>query len=246
MKMNFTTALAGVALLGAMSMTSCKKKGCMDAEATNFNEKAKKDDGTCTYKPTIELNGSATVSVAVGATYTDLGASATNRDGSSVEVVVTGLPISTASTGTFTVTYTATNDYGSVSATRTVNVILDQSSYLGTFAVTSDCSSTEFPIAGSPEITAGASANDIIITPAFSVLGAPVGEITATVNGATITIPQQTVSTAGGDIIVSGTGTMNSTGSEMIITYNYDSSAVNVLGIPIGAIGTCTATYVKQ
>jgi hypothetical protein len=239
MKMNFTTALAGVALLGAMSMTSCKKKGCMDAEATNFNEKAKKDDGTCTYKPTIELNGSATVSVAVGATYTDLGASATNRDGSSVEVVVTGLPISTASTGTFTVTYTATNDYGSVSATRTVNVILDQSSYLGTYSASSDCSSTQFPVAGSPEITAGSSASEIIIAPGFTLIG---GEILATINGATVTVPQQTVNATLGEIIFSGTGTMNASGTEMTITYTYDSSSVPL----VGGTGTCTATYVKQ
>jgi hypothetical protein len=242
MKMNFTAAFAGIALLGAMSMTSCKKKGCMDTDATNFNEKAKKDDGTCTYKPTIVLNGSATVTVAVGGTFTDEGATATNRDGSSVTVVTTGGPVVTTSTGTFTLTYTATNDHGSVSVTRTVNVVLDQSSYLGTYAVTSDCSSTQFPIAGSPEITAGAGANDLIITPALSVLGTAVGEITATVSGATITVPQQTVSTALGDVILSGTGTMNSTGTEMTITYTYDSSAI----IFVGGTGTCTATYNKQ
>lgn len=29
--------------------TSCKKEGCMDSEASNFDEKAKKDDGSCIY-----------------------------------------------------------------------------------------------------------------------------------------------------------------------------------------------------
>ena len=29
--------------------SSCKKEGCMDSKATNFDEKAKKDDGSCVY-----------------------------------------------------------------------------------------------------------------------------------------------------------------------------------------------------
>ncbi len=29
---------------------SCKKEGCIDQDATNFNADAKKDDGTCTYE----------------------------------------------------------------------------------------------------------------------------------------------------------------------------------------------------
>jgi hypothetical protein len=238
MKMNFTTAFAGMALLGAMSMTSCKKKGCMDADATNFNEKAKKDDGTCTYKPTIVLNGPASVTIAVGGTFTDEGATATNKDGSSVTVTTTGGPVTTSSTGTFTLTYSATNDYGTVSVTRTVNVVLDQSSYLGSYSASSDCGNA-FPVAGSPSITAGTGANEIIIAPAFTLVG---GEVTATINGATVTVPQQTVNATLGEIIFSGTGTMNSTGTMMTITYTYDSSSIPF----IGGTGTCVATYTKQ
>lgn len=33
-------------------MTSCKKEGCTDSLATNYNPDAKKDDGTCVYEPT--------------------------------------------------------------------------------------------------------------------------------------------------------------------------------------------------
>lgn len=32
-------------------LNSCKKEGCTDPTATNYNEKAKKDDGSCTYTP---------------------------------------------------------------------------------------------------------------------------------------------------------------------------------------------------
>lgn len=35
--------------IGAMTLSSCKKKGCIDPTATNYNENAKKDDGSCTY-----------------------------------------------------------------------------------------------------------------------------------------------------------------------------------------------------
>jgi len=235
--MKVSKVLVGVVMLGAITMTSCKKKGCMDNTATNFVEKAKKDDGSCTYKPTISLIGAATVSVAVGAVYTDEGATATNKDGSAVTVTATGLPINTSSTGTFTITYTATNDYGTVTATRTVNVVLDQSSYLGTFAATSDCP-TALPIAASPEITAGASANEIIISPAFTLVGA---EIMATINGATVTVPFQTIPITVGNIELSGTGTMNATGTEMTITYTYNNTTPF-----IGGTGTCVAVYTKQ
>lgn len=36
-------------MIAATAMFSCKKKGCMDDKATNYNEEAKKDDGTCKY-----------------------------------------------------------------------------------------------------------------------------------------------------------------------------------------------------
>jgi hypothetical protein len=39
-----------VALLTATVLTSCKKSGCTDKDATNYDEKAKKDDATCTFE----------------------------------------------------------------------------------------------------------------------------------------------------------------------------------------------------
>lgn len=34
-------------------LSSCKKEGCTDQGANNFDEEAKKDDGSCTYNPKI-------------------------------------------------------------------------------------------------------------------------------------------------------------------------------------------------
>lgn len=39
---------------------SCKKKGCMDPLANNYNEKAKKDDGSCDYSPKLYEGGDIT------------------------------------------------------------------------------------------------------------------------------------------------------------------------------------------
>ena len=44
---------ASVLMLG--SMTSCKKEGCTDSYATNYDEKADKDNGTCTYTASVQF-----------------------------------------------------------------------------------------------------------------------------------------------------------------------------------------------
>ena len=61
-----------IAAIG-IAITSCKKEGCIDSEATNYDENAKKDDGTCLYDESDEYtvpttytfkddNGNSTVS----------------------------------------------------------------------------------------------------------------------------------------------------------------------------------------
>ncbi len=47
MKQNFTIAILGFAIV--LGANSCKKEGCTDETATNYNSKAKKDDGSCVY-----------------------------------------------------------------------------------------------------------------------------------------------------------------------------------------------------
>jgi hypothetical protein len=37
----------------ALSITGCKKQGCVDPIATNYSDAAKKDDGSCTYKEDV-------------------------------------------------------------------------------------------------------------------------------------------------------------------------------------------------
>lgn len=222
--------------LGA-GFSSCKKKGCTDATATNFNSKAKKDDGSCLYKPMITITGAADTTVSVGSTYTDLGATAKNKDGSSVAVTVDNQVVTTT-TGVNYVNYSATNPNGTSTAKRTVNVVIGQDNWTVAWDVTSNCGATSFPLAGAPTISAGATANDLVIDGMFTLVG---GTATATVNGATITVPQQTINITAGDINFSGVGTMNAQGNILTITYTYE----NTTPI-IGGSGTCVATYVKQ
>lgn len=43
-------------IIGTMlALSSCGKKGCTDAVATNYCEKCKKDDGSCTYKGAVQF-----------------------------------------------------------------------------------------------------------------------------------------------------------------------------------------------
>ncbi|PHR27154.1 MAG: hypothetical protein COA38_13640 [Fluviicola sp.] len=224
--------LAAVATIG---LVSCKKKGCTDPQAVNYSSEAQKDDETCTYIPTIAITGAASMDVTLGTTYTDAGATATNNDASSVTVTTDLSQVNTAAIGSFIVTYTATNEHGTATATRTVNVVISQDNWLGSPTVTDDCNAALFPVNGSPTITAGASTSDIIIDPMFTVAG---GTVNATVDGSTITIPQQTINITVGDIILSGSGTMNVNGTQFTVNYTYDNTTPL-----IGGTGSCTVTY---
>ncbi len=48
-KLHTYTLLSAALLALTFSFTSCKKEGCTDSQATNYDEKAKKDDGNCLY-----------------------------------------------------------------------------------------------------------------------------------------------------------------------------------------------------
>ena len=88
-----------------------------------------------TTKPVIHRNGSATVSLTVGDTYTDAGATATDdTDGNITNKIVVHNPVDTAVAGTYTVTYDVSDAAGNAAdqVTRTVTVAAYSVTYHGT------------------------------------------------------------------------------------------------------------------
>lgn len=76
-----------------------------------------------TTKPIVTLTGAATITLTVGDTYTELGATVTDNSLEAIAAVITGT-VDTTTAGTYTVTYTATDASGNTATvTRTVNVV---------------------------------------------------------------------------------------------------------------------------
>jgi hypothetical protein len=79
---------------------------------------------TDTIAPVITLNGDATMTIAVGDTYTESGATATdNVDGDITANVVTSGSVDTTTAGTYTVTYNV-NDAAGNNATPVTRTII--------------------------------------------------------------------------------------------------------------------------
>ena len=123
----------------------------------------KKDDTTA---PIITLTGASSETISLQGTYTELGATAEDdKDGKSTPVISGS--VNTNMTGTYPITYTATDAAGNTStATRTITVVNDAEKYAGTY----DCTDASFG-SGSPwvqTITTSPTKNNRIIFSKFA------------------------------------------------------------------------------
>ncbi len=187
--------------------------------------------------PAITITGDNPFTIGLGETYSDPGATAENSDGTTAEVTADLSLVNTSETGSFTVTYSATNEVGTQTATRTVNVVMSQSNWLGDWGVVDDCG-TAASLQDVQTITAGATSSDLLIDNVVDLVG---GQLTATISGNNITVPQQIIDLTVGNLTISGTGTVNATGDVITLNYTYDNDTPI-----IGGSGSCVATYTKQ
>ncbi|MDG1291203.1 MAG: family 16 glycosylhydrolase, partial [Flavobacteriaceae bacterium] len=92
-------------------------------------------DSADTTAPVITVAGDAQVTLDVGATYTDAGATAVDDRDGTITVVTTGANVDTSTPGTYTVTYTVGDLAGNqAQATRTVTVQAAGPLFTGAFA----------------------------------------------------------------------------------------------------------------
>ena len=92
-------------------------------------------DSADTTAPVITVAGDAQVTLQVGATYTDAGATAVDDRDGTITVVTTGANVDTSTPGTYTVTYTVGDLAGNqAQATRTVTVQAAGPLFTGAFA----------------------------------------------------------------------------------------------------------------
>lgn len=230
-----------VLIASALTMTACKKKGCMDQEASNYNASAKKDDNSCVFAPVITIVGSNPATVSVGATYSDAGATAFVKNEGSVDVTTDLSQVNTTQEGTFNVIYSASNTQGTTTAIRVVNVVLGQSSYMGTYNSTNDCDPFGFPHIENPQVEAGSNTNQVVINDAFTVIG---GTIVMNISGSNVTVPASSIpiivfGVTIGTLDFSGTGTMNATGTQMSVSYDWTRTG------ELEDQGVCTVIYNK-
>ena len=193
-----------------------------------------KDD---TSSPSITLKGDAEVSIYLGDTYTESGATATDLDGKDNEsdvssrIVVAGT-VDKTKAGSYTVTYNVSDEAGNaaIEVKRTVKVKHKNSTVSGAYSTTESCNFGNVA-AYSCSITTGS-------TGALSIVLSNFGNYSTTVNiPATLSgdFNEKITLTSGtyNGLTMSGTGTIEPDGKKLTINYS-------------AATDNCTATWNKQ
>ncbi len=198
------------------------------------------DDNDDSTSPVITLSGDLVMTIEVGGTFTDPGATATDDEDGSVSVTVSGtVDVNTA--GTYMLTYSATDAAGNTSTKqRTVYVSHSKTNIVGTFEGSGSCT-TDSPYgpytlgAYSSSITPRTGTNFTIKLNNFGDFGTQ-WDVDAEITGNTgmeIDIPQQTAY----GLTLQGSGTINSAGTEISFTYSITDGTYT---------DNCTETWILQ
>tara|TARA_B100001115_G_C15839406_1_gene420436 strand:+ start:398 stop:1006 length:609 start_codon:yes stop_codon:yes gene_type:complete len=190
--------------------------------------------------PELTLLGDAIMDLCLGDSLVDPGIQSIDAyDVDISDLIDITSNLDNGTVGSYTITYTSTDENGNVSTVeRTINVGICVSSLLSTYNVNHDCQLIGQDIINeSQSIIQGNSTNEFIIDN----FNAFISQISGTIDGNVVTIPQNVFSVGqfplSIDVTLSGTGSINDTGDEIVISYDYDAG--------LAGSGTCTATYTK-
>ena len=190
--------------------------------------------------PELTLLGDAIMDLCLGDSLVDPGIQSIDAyDVDISDLIDITSNLDNGTVGSYTITYTSTDENGNVSIVeRTINVGICVSSMLSTYYVSHDCQLIGQDIINdSQTIIQGNSTNEFIIDN-FNTF---ISQISGTIDGNVVTIPQNVFSVGQAplsiDVTLSGSGTINDTGDEIVINYDYDAG--------LAGSGTCTATYTK-
>ena len=190
--------------------------------------------------PELTLLGDAIMDLCLGDSLVDPGIQSIDAyDVDISDLIDITSNLDNGTVGSYTITYTSTDENGNVSTVeRTINVGICVSSLLSTYNVNHDCQLIGQDIINdSQSIIQGNSTNEFIIDN----FNAFISQISGTIDGNVVTIPQNVFSVGqfplSIDVTLSGTGSINDTGDVIVINYDYDAG--------LAGSGTCTATYTK-
>ena len=190
--------------------------------------------------PELTLLGDAIMDLCLGDSLVDPGIQSIDAyDVDISDLIDITSNLDNGTVGSYTITYISTDENGNVSTVeRTINVGICVSSMLSTYYVSHDCQLIGQDIINdSQTIIQGNSTNEFIIDN-FNTF---ISQISGTIDGNIVTIPQNVFSVGQAplsiDVTLSGSGTINDTGDEIVINYDYDAG--------LAGSGTCTATYTK-
>ena len=190
--------------------------------------------------PELTLLGDAIMDLCLGDSLVDPGIQSIDAyDVDISDLIDITSNLDNGTVGSYTITYTSTDENGNVSTVeRTINVGICVSSMLSTYYVSHDCQLIGQDIINdSQTIIQGNSTNEFIIDN-FNTF---ISQISGTIDGNVVTIPQNVFSVGQAplsiDVTLSGSGSINDTGDEIVINYDYDAG--------LAGSGTCTATYTK-
>ena len=240
--------------LGTTTISFENSNGCIDTLEINVVD---------TTAPVITLTGDATLTLEVGATYNEQGATATDNYDSSVTVTIGGDTVDTNTVGTYTVTYDATDASGNTATqvTRTVNVVDTTAPVItltGDATLTLEVGATYNEQGAtatdnydsSVTVTIGGDTVDTNTVGTYTVTynatdaaGNNATEVTRTVNVVDTTAPVITL-TGDATVTLEVGATYNEQGATA--TDNYDSSVTVTIGgdtVDTNTVGTYTVTY---